>query len=134
MATTKDTTGSRIIVGCKLPTGVWLHVDRPMEEKGPDGKVFNIRHVQHGDKVYINGVNSSRVIGGYGLTRNVDLSFWEEWWKQNSTGPLVKNNLIFNQSSLEKAEDQAAEQKDVKSKLEPLSQIKPGTNVKKFEE
>lgn len=90
---------SNVTVGCKLPHGLVITVG--------------------GRSVTLNGVNSSRIIGGYGLTV-VDKDFFEAWKIEFSTSPLVRNDLIFDQDTAAKAESQAKEQAEVLSGLEPI--------------
>lgn len=102
-----------ITVGCKLPAGVII---------------------KSGNKsVQLNGANSARVIGGYGLTQ-VDKDFFESWKKEYANYGPLKNGLIFDQASQSSAESQAKEQSVVKSGLEPLNpeKIVPGATKADF--
>lgn len=75
------------------------------------------------------GANSSRIIGGYGLTA-VDKDLFEAWSREFAQFPPLKNGLIFAHDSASKAEGKAAEQADVKTGLEPLSLDAPALGVK----
>lgn len=88
-----------VTVGCKLPNG--LHLDL------------------QGKRVTLNGANSSRIVGGYGLTP-VDKEFWEAWAKDYADSPLLLNGLVFAQGSDARATAKAGEQAEVKSGFEPL--------------
>lgn len=97
-----------IAIGCKLPNGLLL------------------RH--GGEEHHLAGANSSRVIGGYGISQ-IPADFWAGWKTEYAKFPPLKNNLIFEQATVAKAEDQAKEQAGVKSGLEPLDQKKPAPGV-----
>lgn len=99
---------SNITVACKLPHGLVLTVG--------------------GKSVTLAGSNSSRIIGGYGLT-SVDKDFFDAWSKEFASFVPLKNGLIFAQDSGAKAEGQAREQADLKSGLEPLDIEKPAKGV-----
>lgn len=101
---------STVTIGCKLPNGIILRV-------------------ASGASVTLNGANASRIVGGYGLTPDVDKGFWEAWKKEYATFEPLKNDLIFVQDSASKAEGQAREQADVKSGLEPLNKDQPAAGV-----
>jgi hypothetical protein len=101
---------STVTIGCKLPNGIILRI-------------------ASGASVTLNGATSSRIVGGYGLTPDVDKGFWEAWKKEYATFEPFKNDLIFVQESVAKAKDQAREQADVKSGLEPLDKDKPAAGV-----
>ena len=98
-----------VTIGCKLPHGLFL---------------------TSGDKsVTIAGANSSRIIGGYGLTV-VDKDFWDKWSAENHTLILLKNGMVFVQESASKAEGQAKEQAEIKSGFEPIDIEKSSLGVK----
>lgn len=99
-----------VTIGCKLPNGIILRV-------------------ASGASVTLNGANSSRVVGGYGLTTGVDKDFWEAWKSEYASFAPLKNELIFAQDSANKAEGQANEQAGVKNGLEPLNKDKPAAGV-----
>lgn len=88
-----------VTVGCNLPNG--LHLDL------------------QGKRVTLNGANSSRIVGGYGLTQ-VDKEFWEAWAKDYADSPLLLNGLVFAQGSEARASAKASEQAEVKSGFEQL--------------
>jgi hypothetical protein len=100
---------SNITVACKLPNGLIL-------------KVGNTA-------VTLNGANSSRIVGGYGLT-TVDKDFYEAWAEKFASFQPLQNDLIFVQDTANKAEAQAKEQSDVRSGLEPLNPDTPVPGVK----
>lgn len=100
---------ANITVACKLPHGIVLKVG--------------------GKSVTLNGANSSRIIGGYGLT-SVDKDFYDAWKAEYASYAPLKNGLIFAQDSANKAEGQATEQAGIKSGLEPLKQEAVAAGVK----
>lgn len=103
-----------VTVGCKLPNGLLIDVD---------GKV-----------VHLLGANSSNVIGGYGLTENVDKDYFEKWLKQHANQRYVKGEMVFAQSKTNSAQSKASENASVKTGLEGLPQDKPVEGVVKDEE
>lgn len=103
-----------VTVGCKLPNGLLIDVD---------GKVTHLL-----------GANSSNVIGGYGLTENVDKEYFEKWLKQHANQPYVKGEMVFAQAKTNSAQSKASENASVKTGLEGLPQDKPVEGVVKDEE
>lgn len=101
---------ANVIVGCKLPHGL-------------------IIKTASGQSVTLNGANSSKIIGGYGLTP-VDKEFFDAWKAEYASFEPLKNNLIFEQATERSAVSQATEQAEVKSGLEPLDLDKPAAGVK----
>lgn len=101
--------GTTVTVGCKLPHGLILKTG--------------------GKSVTINGANSSKIVGGYGLTV-VDKDFFDAWKTEFAQFAPLKNYLIFVQEKPAAAEAQAKEQAEVKSGLERLSREKPAKGVK----
>jgi hypothetical protein len=100
---------ANVIVGCKLPHGLVIKVG--------------------GKAVTLNGANSSRIIGGYGLT-TVDKDFYEAWKTEYASFEPLKSGLIFEQANEKSAASQANEQEEIKSGLEPLDLDKPVAGVK----
>lgn len=103
----------KVIVGCKLPHGLVLH--------------------HKGTAVTLKGANSSRVIGGHGLTE-VDKGFYEAWLKQHANFAPVKAKAIFVSESRDEAEDAAEERKDVETGFEGLNPDKPAPGVEQAKE
>jgi len=100
-----------VTVGCKLPNGIVMEVD--------------------GRELVLNGANASSVIGGYGLTENVDKAAFDKWMETHKDQPYVKNELVFAQAKTNSAESKAKENADVKSGLEGLPQDNPAPGVTK---
>jgi hypothetical protein len=121
--TNKSSARKTVMVGCKLPNGLHLQLRKKIADApaGGIGTVFQ----PVGDRVTLNGRNSSKVIGGYGLTE-VDADFMAEWMKQNEGFAPVVKNMIFIQPTPDRASDQATEQAAVPGASEPMSQTAPG--------
>lgn len=108
MATEETKTSKTVTVGCKLPHGLRLD--------------------HEGHRVTLNGANSSRVIGGYGMTE-VDGDFWEAWLSRHRDYPPVTAGLVFAQNTAKSAESQAKEQAQVATGFEPIDPNAPGGGV-----
>lgn len=103
-----------VIVGCKLPHGLTIEID--------------------GNSVTLNGINSSTIIGGYGLTYDVDKEFFDKYLELYADTELVKNGLIFAQEKLKEARTEAEEKAGLKNGLEPINPQKPGKNIEQRKE
>lgn len=99
---------NQVLVGCKLPQGLHIHINET--------------------RVTLNGTNSSRIIGGYGLTR-VDESFMEQWLKLHADTRAVRNGLIFVQSNVKDAEAEARDNAENKNGMEGVDFNKPVPDV-----
>lgn len=102
---------AKVTVGCKLPTGITLQVD--------------------GKKVTLNGTNSSNVIGGYGLTTDVDKDFMDAWLKQNKDITMVRNGFVFIKKNEKEAKAAAKDGAENKNGTEPMNPDKPGNGLEK---
>jgi hypothetical protein len=98
-----------VSVGCKLPHG--LHLD-----------VGDVR-------VTLAGTNAAQVIGGYGITENVDKDFFDKWMSLNRESAAVKGGFIFAHDKAEHVKGKAAERKDVRNGFEGLDPKKPGPGI-----
>lgn len=114
----------KVIVGCKMPSGVVLHL-HTVEGEGRSAR----NRIVAGSEVTLNG-NAVRfgqqakhaISGGFGLTA-VDASFWEEWVRLNKGRfPPFDNGLIFAHKDERAAEAEGAVRAKVRSGLEPLPQ------------
>lgn len=134
--------GETVTVACKLPSGLLLRVfdfEEIMEPVLGGGTRTSKRAVLRGEPIRINGnavpfgeipdgedwtiakKKGDLFTNGYGITRGVPKDFWELWLRQNAESPMVKNNLVFAVSSVERARDQAKDQSSsVWSGFEPL--------------
>ncbi len=100
-----------VTVGCKLPNGIVLEIE--------------------GYSVVLNGANASNVIGGYGLTENVDKDAFDKWLKTHAEQEYVKNELVFAQAKTNSAEAKAKENAGRKTGLEGLPQDNPMPGIQK---
>lgn len=89
-----------VTIGCKLPNGLLLEVDNK--------------------SVLIDGANSSQVVGGHGITYNVDADLWQAWLKQNADRDVVKNGFVFAHGKAANAKAEAKEKTDTKTGQEPI--------------
>lgn len=100
---------AKITVGCKLPTGLFMDVD--------------------GVRVELNGKNSSLVIGGYGLTENVDKDLFDRWMDQHKDSAVVLEGFIFAQNKTNDAKAQAADNADNTNGFEGINPAAPGPGI-----
>ncbi|MBS1002169.1 hypothetical protein JK169_14395 [Acetobacter persici] len=101
-------TPSTVTIGCKLPNGLVLSLGEARHE--------------------LAGTRASAVIGGYGLTP-IPAEFWAAWSRTYAEYPLLKNGLIFAQTTLEKATGQAREQAALRTGTEPLNPATPAPGI-----
>jgi hypothetical protein len=96
-----------ILIGCRLPNGLVLQVG-----KNPN-------------RVTIDGVNKSNIIGANFMTTEVDESFWLAWKAENSDFKPLKSGAIFEASSPREATDKAKELKGEKTGFEQIDKDGP---------
>lgn len=96
----QKTSTTTVVMGCKLPHGYILELGT---------RSFRL-----------NGNNSARIVGGYGLTEGVPKDFAEAWLTKNADLAPVKNGLVFIQSSMKEARAEAADRRTLKTGLEPV--------------
>jgi hypothetical protein len=101
--------GTTVTVACKLPHG--LHLDVA------------------GKRVTVEGTNSSVIIGGHGITRNVDKAFFDEWLKTNKDSDVVKNELIFAHEKDASTAAEANEKEDNRSGFEGINPEAPAPGI-----
>lgn len=102
-----------VTVGCKLPHGIIIRVDKT--------------------EVTLNGANKSNVIGGHGLT-SVDKAFWDAWVKDNSSFVPYARGMIFAKDNEREANAVARERKDEKTGFEGLDPAANGVvKAEKYE-
>ncbi len=102
-----------VTVGCKLPSGLCAEV-------GEQSIIFN-------------GINSSMIEGGFGLTEGVDSVFWKTWLEQNKDMPFVKNGFVFAHSQSSSLKAEIKEKAGEKTGLEPLNPKKKPDGIKDLE-
>lgn len=115
MAKQKNTQKQKtVIVGCKLPNGLIIEVG--------------------GQSVELNGANASNIIGGHGITYNVDADFFNAWMEAHQDRDMVKNGFIFAHEEAENTEAEAREKTDNETKLEAVDPNAPNAGVTKADE
>jgi hypothetical protein len=107
----KANSTAMVTVGCKLPNGLICEM----------GKVGDENHTV----VRLNGANSARVIGGYGLTQ-VSAEFWGAWVKKHKGLEFVRKGLVFAHGDEASAGDHA---KDVASTRTGFEAIDPTKKI-----
>lgn len=124
---TKD--GGKISVGCKLPHGIELWLNK--EAAGPIDPVTHQRpkvFVRDRGPVILNGTNADkkggRVVGGFGLTEGVDADFMDAWMAQNPNFPAVVNGLIILGKRTNDVRAQAKEKAGIQG-IEPIDPEHP---------
>lgn len=111
MSNPKETTGSFVTIGCKLPHGL----------------IISARNTE-GDTVSLTlkGANDARIVGGYGITENVPVELWNAWLKKHHKHMAVVNGQLFVHNDLKSAEQIAKERREVTTGFEPIDPIKNG--------
>jgi hypothetical protein len=112
-----------VTVACRLTHG--LHIQ--LHEKGQTQDGAPIMQPK-GERVFLRGANTSKIINGVGLTE-VDADFWNEWLKQNTRFDPVKSGGIFAQGTRQNAIAQAEEMASEKTGFEPINPDKPGEKL-----
>lgn len=134
----KSNSAGRITVGCKLPHGLVLQLERAEIKTAMNGAQEKT-HQWIGERVILNGSNTSGIIGGYGITRDVDAEFFAAWVRQNSdekgvpTFAPLKAGLIFAIAAPAAVEQEARNRATVRSGLEPLNPDAPGSKLTRVE-
>jgi hypothetical protein len=95
-----------VVVGCKLPNGLILEIGKPGEDKYA--------------RIQLRGANSSRVIGGCGLT-DVPRDFITAWLKKNNKLSFVQQRLIFVGNDAAEASAVAVDRATQRTGFEPLN-------------
>lgn len=122
-------------VACKLPNGLQLVLHRFHEVQEPimgggtravqKSRAEGPRVLIHGAAYRVDKAPAHTIVGGYGLTPNVDAAFFAEWMKQNADTDMVRNHLIFALAKPESAAAKAKEQALLRSGLEPIDPKMP---------
>lgn len=111
---TKSTKSKTVTVGCKLPNGLILELN--------------------GQTVEINGANSSRLVGGHGITYDVDAEFFDAWMEAHADRAMVRNGFIFSHDKAADTKAEAAEKEDNATGLEAVDPNAPNAGVTKADE
>lgn len=109
-----------VTVGCKVPNGIVCEFR---------GAIPDEYAAFRGKRVTLNGYKPTVVrhkmavdiVGGFGLTHNVDAEFMAAWMKLHASFPAVKNGLIFVQANSDRARGHASERDGLRSGYEPLT-------------
>ena len=136
----------KIIIGCALPAGIVLHLEREIPENAPVGTP-----VQRLQTVTLNGTAAARagdhdgtigfhpnVAARHGLTE-VDADFWAAWKAQEEragTSKLLESGTVFESGTVQKAKSEAKERAQDEPPADSLDPINPkksgmGKNVAK---
>lgn len=103
-----------VTVGCKLPNGLIIEVG--------------------GKSVELNGANASNIIGGHGITYNVDADFFNAWLEAHADRAMVRNGFIFAHDKAADTKAEAAEKADNATGLEAVDPDAPNAGVTKADE
>lgn len=113
---TEKRASETVTVGCKLPNG--LHCD--IKQAGQPVERFTLA-----------GTNGSRVIGGFGITRDVPRKSWERWLALNEGLDFVKNGFVFAMGQAESVESKAKELASMRNGMEPKDPEAPAAGITK---
>jgi len=102
----ENVSNATLTVACKMPHGFHLDIFAPDKPKR---------------RITVKGSNSSRVIGGYGITEGVPKDHWDVWLRQHPELPAVTGGLIFALGQTRSVEDKALEQAELRTGLEGLN-------------
>lgn len=96
-------------VGCKLPFGFLAELG---DKEDDTYRAYKL-----------NGVNSAKIIGGFGITEGVPAAFFDAWAEKMKRFKMFKNGLIFKVEGKDEASVNAItkELKNQKSGLERLN-------------
>lgn len=98
-----------VVMACKTAHGIKMEV-------GEIGKP--------GYRTYtLNGANSSRVFGGYGLTPGIPKDFAIKWLQDHEHFPMVVRGHIYIEGDEQSAIAHAKENKDVRTGVEPWNPL-----------
>lgn len=90
-----------VTVGCKLPNGLIIEVG--------------------GQSVELNGANASNIVGGHGITYDVDADFFNAWLEAHQDRDMVKNGFVFAHEEAKNTKAEAREKADNETKLEAIN-------------
>lgn len=130
-----------VTVACKIPTGLWLQLQRPVErmEDTRDGPRPRSYNAFYGPRYYVNGPaypvgalpkgfpRQPQIEGGYALTTGIPADFWEQWIEQNEKADFVRpiagseHGAIFAYATIEDTAAAARENEKALTGLEPIS-------------
>ena len=112
--------GRTVSIGCKLPNGLIIRFEKFDNES---------KSYQTINDIELQGANSSKIIGGYGLTDGVDADLFAEWLRMHKDDEIVRLGIVFQQTTPQRAADAAKERAGVKTGFEPIDPDKPGRQI-----
>ena len=127
-----EDSGEKVTVGCKLPSGLTLQlyemITVPTQVLGGGIREVEQARALPGEIIRLNGCRAPwgehpghEIKHGVGITFGVPKTFWEEWCRQNLDSPLLLSGTIFAQSDRKSLVDQAKDERERRSGLEPIS-------------
>jgi hypothetical protein len=131
-------TGATVIIGCKLPHGIFLHLDSREEVVGLKGGIETKFVREEGSERLINGANTSRLVGGFGLT-TLEKDWWDAWIAQNTnkrgkiTFKPYATGMIFAVNSQSEAIAESRQREGLRTGFEPVNPAKPGPGLEPVE-
>jgi len=142
-AAPRKTGTSTVAVACKLPNGMLLQNCEMMEVSVPlpgSGYITQKEGRRVGPVVRLNGfayplgipkaAPTWPIVGGYGITPDVDEAFMTKWMHDHRNDDVVTNRLIFICDSVQLAMGRAAEQEEIPSNLDGIDPEHPEKYVR----
>ena len=86
------------VIGCKLPNGLTI--------------------THKGKTIHLLGANSSALINGFGITREVPAEAWDHFLVNHKSSKIVTNGIVFAVSDERSASAASLERGKVKTGLE----------------
>lgn len=126
--TARRKSGDNVWVQCKLPHGLWIHMDVPGVSDTPKREPINRANLK--TRIRLNGANSGAVVGargrrlGYGLTE-VPRDFWETWLASHREYDPVVNKQILVEESRDRAIASSMDHVENKTGFEQIDPNKP---------
>lgn len=126
-----QSSGEKITVGCKIPTGFVMQLYEQIRVSTPilGGGLRDemVPRALPGETIRLNGCRAPwgenpghEIKHATGLTFNVPKDFWDEWYRQYEGSPLLENEVIFAQPDRKSLVDQARDEKDRWTGLAPV--------------
>ncbi|KNZ84063.1 hypothetical protein [Morganella morganii] len=99
------------VIGCKLPNGL------------------TFRH--EGKSITLAGANSSLLLNGFGITRDVPADAWEAFEKAFKDQKIIRNGIVFAVTDYASAEDASKERSKQKTGLEQAPKVQKSNDPNK---
>jgi hypothetical protein len=110
----RPTTNETVIIGSKLPVGIFL--EHPLDPS---------------KKIEVLGLNKSLIIGAPFNKTVVNREIWEAWKAANESSRLLKSKSIFDAGNEDEFDGKSKDFKAQKSGFEPCEQNGGGVTVAK---